>query len=59
MINSLVLIVNIFFSSQQYPYDIIIIGVKEIYQQIQNVQFVEKLVGQVNVLLEWDVNGVE
>ncbi len=48
-----------FLSSQQYPYDIIIIGVKEIYQQILNVPYAEKHVGRVNVLLVCDANGVE
>ena len=39
-------------SSQQHRSDIIIIGVKEIYQPIPNVPSVEKHVGQVNVWLE-------
>jgi len=40
-------------------WDTIIIGVKVTCQRIRNVPFVEKLVGQANVSLEWDVNGVE
>jgi hypothetical protein len=38
--------------SQPHQSDIIIIGVKEIYRQIRNVPYVEKHVGQVNVLPE-------
>lgn len=45
--------------SQPHPFDINIIGVKEIYQRIPNVPSVGKPVGPVNVLLECDVNGVE
>lgn len=47
------------FSSPQQQFDIIIIGAKEIFRQIRNVPNVEKLVGQANVSLECDVNGVE
>jgi hypothetical protein len=45
--------------SQPHPFDINIIGVKEIYQPIPNVPSVGKPAGPVNVLLECDVNGVE
>jgi len=38
---------------------IIIIGAKEIYQQILNVPYVERHVGPVNVLPVCDANGVE
>ena len=49
----------LFLFSQQHPYDIIIIGAKEIYPRIPNVPYVEKHVGQVNVLLACVANGVE
>jgi hypothetical protein len=52
-------IIGFFYSSQLQLYVIITIGVKAIYQQIPNVPYVEKHVGQVNVLLVCDVNGVE
>lgn len=45
--------------SHRQQWDIIITGVKVTCQRIRNVPFVEKLVGQVNVSLEWDVNGVD
>ena len=40
------------YSSQQHQLDIIIVGVKAIYQLTPNVLSVEKLVGQANALLE-------
>lgn len=49
---------RIYQARSYHGFDINIIGEKAIFQQIQNVPYVRKLVGLPNVLPDFDVNGV-